>query len=220
MTTSKNWEELIASADEVLRRGNYDEACQLLEEAKSQAETFEPKDPRRVTGLHKLGNALAEAGRKEEAEACHKRAVDLTVSCFGPYHQKVADSTKELASLYFENGDYVKAEELCRKMLNIYEKSLGIKHQEVGLVSRNLAMILHQQNKLDEAEKYYKRALLILQDVLNPFDSGLIGLMQSYAELLQLSGREEEADHMIACALGRVSGKMRSVTGAHLPEIS
>lgn len=50
---------------------------------------------------------------------------------------------------------------------------------------------------------------MILQDVLNPFDSGLIGLMQSYAELLQLSGREEEADHMIACALGRVSGKMR-----------
>ena len=103
------WESLVARAEEHSERGDFESALKALEEAKAMAENFEPKDQRRVLGLHRLGRALAEAGRKDEAENCHKRAVDLTVSCFGPYHQKVADSSKELASLYFETGRYEKA---------------------------------------------------------------------------------------------------------------
>ena len=79
-----SWESLLARAEEHAVRGEFSEACELLEEAKTLAESFEPKDQRRVEGLHKLGHALHEAGRKDEAEACLKRAVDLTVSCFGP----------------------------------------------------------------------------------------------------------------------------------------
>ena len=104
-------------------------------------------------------------------------------------------------------------------MLNIYEKSLGIKHQEVGLISRNLAMILEERGKFEEAEKFYKRAMLILQEALNPFDGALITLMESYGGMLRKCGRDDEADYMKACALGRVSGNMRTVTGSHLPEL-
>ena len=77
----------------------------------------------------------------------------------------------------------------------------------------------HKDGKLEEAEKFYKRALLILQEAVNPFDGSLIALMESYAGLLRKSGRDDEADHLKACALGRVSGNMRTVTGTHLPEV-
>ena len=79
--------------------------------------------------------------------------------------------------------------------------------------------ILEERGKFEEAEKFYKRAMLILQEALNPFDGALITLMESYGGMLRKCGRDDEADYMKACALGRVSGNMRTVTGSHLPEL-
>jgi tetratricopeptide (TPR) repeat protein len=82
----------------------------------------------------------------------------------------------------------------------------------VAKVAQNLAMILQEQKNLEEAEKFYQQSLSVLRESAGPFDSDIISLMENYANLLRQLGRADEADHLQACAMGRVSGSLRSVT--------
>lgn len=215
---SQTWEDLIASADSECEKGLFAQARAHLEEALAQAESFDPKDPRLITSLHKLAAANLGEGRDSEAEAFLKRSVTLSTSNWGPYHRKTADAANSLAGFLYEKGRFDEAETLCRKILNTYEKTVGAKSLEVGKVAQNLAMILQEQNNLDEAEKFYQKALSVFRESAGPFDSDIISLMENYANLLRKLGRADEADHLQACAMGRVSGSLRSVTNTRLPQ--
>ncbi len=210
---AETWEELIAKADEATEKGDFAAAQTSRRAALALAEGFEKKDPRLVISLHKLAESDHRLGQDAEAEKLLNRVVEIITVTYGPYHQKLAESANHLASLYYENGRFAEAEPLCRKILSIYEKSLGRKHMEVGKVAHNLAMIQQELNKLEDAEKHYRMALEIFKDKAGPFDTDLIALMENYASLLRSIGNHEEADHLQACAMGRVSGgSLRAVT--------
>jgi tetratricopeptide (TPR) repeat protein len=209
---AETWEELTSKADQASEKGDFIGAQASRKAALALAENFEKKDPRLVISLHKLAESDHRLGQDDEAEKLLNRVVEIISVTYGPYHQKLAESANHLASLYYENGRFAEAEPLCRKILSIYQKTLGRKHMEVGKVAHNLAMILQELDKLEEAETYYRRALDIFKEKAGPFDSDLISLMENYANLLRATGNDDEADHLQACAMGRVSGSLRAVT--------
>lgn len=218
--TCEDWEKLVAAADGNCEKGQFAQGRALLEQALVQAESFDKKDPRLVTTLHKLADAHLGEGQDGEAEKCLKQAVEICTSQFGPHARKTADASNTLAGFLYEKGRFVEAESLCRKILNTYEKTIGQKSREVAKVSQNLAMILQEQNNLPEAEKFYQKAINVMRDLALPLDSDLISLMENYSNLLRTLGRAEEADHLQACAMGRVSGLLSSVTNRPLPSVA
>lgn len=216
---SDSWEELVARADQSSDQNQFEEAKATLEQALLLADKFDDRDSRLIVNLQKLAEASHRAGHDDQAEEHLKRAIQLNVAQFGPHSKAVADCSNPLASLYYENKRFAEAETICRKIVLTYEKCFGAKHMEVGKVSQNLAMILQEQNKLDDAEKFYQKSMAIMRESAGPFDSDIISLMENYANLLRSSGRNEEADHLQACAMGRVSGSLRSVTHTRLPRM-
>jgi tetratricopeptide (TPR) repeat protein len=79
----------------------------------------------------------------------------------GPDHPNVAASLNNLASLYYAQGAYAKAEPLCRRSLALREKALGPDHPDVALSLENYAALLRKLDRTAEAETMEVRAKVI-----------------------------------------------------------
>src|SRR5262249_46342901 len=86
----------------------------------------------------------------------------------GPEHHEVAASLNNLANLYWNLGDYAKAEPLYQRALAIRKKSLGPEHHDVAKSIHNLAVLYSALGDYAKAEPLYQRALAITEKSLGP----------------------------------------------------
>lgn len=205
-----DFEAIRQKAENSLATGQYADAERLFSQAATLAETFEASDSRQTCMLSRLGTALSNQHKYAEAQKILERVVAIKTEQFGPDHLEVAHSLNDLAGLLYEQSQYRQAMPLCTKILNIYERSLGSDHVDVATVSVNLAMLHHTQNEFAQAEQMYKRALDIRTAKLNSEHPDVINVLENYAALLLATGRNDEAEYLKTCVLGRVSGRMRS----------
>lgn len=80
---------------------------------------------------------------------------------FGPTDQRLATSLNNLAELYRTQGDYARAEPLCKRSLAITEKALGPDHPDVATSLENYAALLRETKREAEAKEFEKRAAAI-----------------------------------------------------------
>ena len=66
-----------------------------------------------------------------------------------------------LAAVYFAQGQYPKAEPLCKRALAIGEKALGPNHPDLVTSLENLAKLYRETNREKEAAELEKRAAAI-----------------------------------------------------------
>ena len=171
-----------------------------LEFVRFQAETFEA-----------AGKTVYSQQRFTEAEGLYKRALEIRRQRFGPISIDLTPAMNQLAELYYEQSRFEEAEEICRNILNIYEKAIAGDHAHIGEVSSNLAFILTAQNRFEESIPFFKKALRIQTKELSVSHPQVINLLENYANVLRHTGRSDEADHLKACAMGRVSGVIRAM---------
>lgn len=96
---------------------------------------------------------------------------------------------------------HAEAEELFRLALTEAEKE-NPAGNDVATGCNNLANCLRFQGKYPEAETLYKRALEVRQKALGPLHKDEIIILENYAKLLKLVGREQEAAKLEQRAMG------------------
>ena len=70
-------------------------------------------------------------------------------------------SLNNLGMLYVDQGQYEKAEPLCKRALAVTEKVLGPDHAGVAVLLKNMAEVYRKTGRGQEAENFDKRAAAI-----------------------------------------------------------
>jgi tetratricopeptide (TPR) repeat protein len=107
--------------------------------------------------LNDLGSLNQDRGRFGVAESFYLRAIRLEEQ----HSDAGVDATvtlDNLGSVYFETGQYRKAENLRRKVIDLRISRLGPDHPSVARVIQNLATQNYAQGRLSEASELYERA--------------------------------------------------------------
>jgi tetratricopeptide (TPR) repeat protein len=111
--------------------------------------------------LNTLGMTLAGEGERARAEPVMRRALALFQQAGGADCLDAGKAANNLAALYTDQGEFVKAEEMERIALPIYKNHLPEGHPLIGAVMNNMFAILESQKRHDEAEPYLIAALEI-----------------------------------------------------------
>jgi tetratricopeptide (TPR) repeat protein len=113
-----------------------------------------------------LSITLYQQGEYSAALKTMKESIEVAKTTFGPNHNTVTISMKNLALLYSFGGNYSEAESLYKKALSLEEKILGSDHLFVAEDLKTLAELYRYQGKDKEAEFLYKRAHAIEEKYL------------------------------------------------------
>ena len=98
------WETYTAAGDKAYHKGNYPEAEKQWVAAFTEAEGFEPQDPRLATSLNNLGEVYRLQRRYAAAEPQHKRALAIREKVLDSEHPDVAQSLENYAALLRKTG--------------------------------------------------------------------------------------------------------------------
>jgi tetratricopeptide (TPR) repeat protein len=88
----------------------------------------------------------------------------------------------------------------------------GIYNENGARITFRLAKTYRAYNMPTEAEEQFKRALAIHTKVYGAADSFTVEVLSEYAELLTELHREDEAQHMMYCAIGYMGGEWKPVS--------
>jgi len=131
-------------------------------------------------------------GKYEFAEATWMLALEEAED-FGENDRRLAFTLEKLSEcLWFQNR-LDDALTYGSRSLKVYERVLGPDHHDVGAIAGNMARIYHLQNQFSQAEVHYKRALGIKSSALGEQNPDVQQLRSSLADLLQSTGRAQEA---------------------------
>jgi tetratricopeptide (TPR) repeat protein len=186
-----NWKSLLRTADELTEKYDFHQASHLWNKA-IQAATSNG------ISLGEIGIILTNSGR-EQFKAGHLfrglpyvlKAVECLNDAEGYYQEHLAHALNLLACVYFRQEEFFKSANANLQALDSINRKLFIPRN--NLESRMLFQLAitfeHQQHYL-RAEVFYRRALRCddgscTQDILN-----------TYAALLRVCGRDAEADRL------------------------
>ncbi len=145
------------------KRGDYQEAAQLLREAVEidrRAEGTDSTDY--VIDLHNLGGALMRLGDLYGAEAKLRESVTIDRKILGNNHPDLGYALNLLGVDELEKGDWRSAEPVLRECLALWSK-LGENHPLVATISKNWARLLQAKGDYAGARRYLMRALAIAE---------------------------------------------------------
>ena len=100
-----------------------------------------------------------------------------------------------VAQVAMSSGNMSEAESQFKMALMEAEK-LGKFDQAVATVCNNLGNCLRAQSRYAEAENFFKRAIEVKEKTVGPNHSDLVIILENYAKLLRVAGRDGEADKM------------------------
>ena len=137
-----------------------------------------------------------EAGRYTNAEEQYDRVISIWDTLPGEDYQR-AISRNELAWFLVSTGSADRAEKIARSALELLD-ALDIGGQSGASVADTLATALRDQGKYEEAESLYQRALRDGTQVQGPPGWDRNAIQERYADLLRKTGRDREADELLA----------------------
>jgi tetratricopeptide (TPR) repeat protein len=205
------WEPLYQAGVEALSLGDWAKAEERLNKGLDIAQSFGEGDHRLCLTLEGLAKALGSQDRNQQAAPLLERVHQAKVRVFGPNHSVVAESADSLARCYYYCGNYGAAEKSALESCAIYEKMYGPEHLSVASCLGNIAMLYFVHKKMVEAETAYKRCLAIRTKVQGAGHTDTVKVLQNYANLLRQTHREDEANHLQACATGFVTGSWKVI---------
>jgi CHAT domain-containing protein len=127
-------------------------------------------------------------------------------AALGGNHPDVAASLHHLASLYYFQGAYARAEPLYTRALAIEEVALGENHPRVAASLDALALLYKNQGLHARAESLYVRALAIRQAALGQNHPDIVASLRRLAHLYKEQGAYARAWPLYERALALEQG--------------
>jgi tetratricopeptide (TPR) repeat protein len=166
-------------------------------EALQRSREFPEGDQRTITTLGQLGVICQKLNRDNDAELYLAHELRLKEKALGEDNPAIAECWQKLGNAYLNTCKYNKAAMAFQKALQGYEKTLDRKHVICGVVCGSLARSFYNLDRVQEAELYFRRAIVILRHVLGDEHSTVKELLADYVQLLEFSGRGEEAQKVL-----------------------
>lgn len=113
---------------------------------------------------------LHSEGKYREALPGAQQTVDAFRKLLGEEHPRTIDRLNSLATLYFQLGDYAKAEVPLRQVAQSYKKVLGDEHPYTANSMNNLAVLYRSMGDYAKAEPLYLQSLEIRKRILGDDD--------------------------------------------------
>ncbi len=149
--------------------------------------------------LMDLGLVLQAGGALAEAEQVMLQTLDIRMGSGSD--EQVAEARDYLAELYYEKGDYVRAEALCRQALEDRRKLFGENHPDVAKSLNNLAAIRLEQADGEEAVALLEAALSLRRRLYGDVHSSVAQILKNLA-LVKVGLRQyDEAEPLLVEAV-------------------
>jgi tetratricopeptide (TPR) repeat protein len=207
----KQWQPLFVSAKEAFNRGDWNDAQLKLSKAVEIAQSFGEFDDRLCMTLEVLANTLLRQDRHQQAVPLFERVHNIKIKNLGRNNTAVAESANNLARCHYYYGNFEAAEKAAIECTKIYEEMMGPDDVTVATCLGNIAMLYRLNKRPADAENAYKRCLTIRTKMQGGDHPDTIKLLHDYASLLRDMHREDEAEHLQACATGFVTGSWKVV---------
>ena len=198
---SLTWDDYMEAGYDAYQDGRYVEAEQMYMAAAERAETFESRDPRRMTTVNNLADLFVAVNRLEDAEVLYRQVVVMIEETEGPDHPELAVGLDKLAEFYADREMYAEAEPTLRARgrhpgIRLRTRSSGCRGASGGAGCR-----LRSPGVCGDAERVYQRALVILETELGPENVRVADVLENYAGLLRKTEQGARASELEARAL-------------------
>ncbi len=173
-------------------RGNYAEALETYEEARSRiSQTRSDTDEAMIRPLHLIANAQARLGNIETARELMTQSLDLKRRYEGPYSSSIAKSLSTLGVLAMWQGDAEASERFSRESIEQFEKSGEAQTPSYAGTLDNLGRLLVDQKRADEGLALHQQAAAIYESLFGPDHAEVAGSLNRigglYAQLGEVS---------------------------------
>lgn len=178
----------------LIELGRRQEAGEILGRLKTSVESAgAAADRDDAEEMIKLSDLCFEQMRFEDARSLLRRAIEVLEKDARKDDVRVAEALGKLAFSSRALDDYKEAEASYRRAGEIFWRAKGETSLEVGMNAVGLAEVLLETKQFEQAEKMYLLAIPILEERLGKTDQIVFDAYISYADVLSLSGRREEA---------------------------
>jgi tetratricopeptide (TPR) repeat protein len=132
---------------------NREEAKSLFEKSCAILRKKAPNHPDLGQNLHLLGNIWNTYGAldTEKAIEAFTEALKVRKNIFGEKHIKYAQTLTNLSTVYLEEGNLAKSEDLLLQALSIYKESMGENHPHNIIILNNLGNTLYQMGEFEKS---------------------------------------------------------------------
>ena len=162
------WSAQRHQAFALFREGKSSEAMELLKEVARQAESFGAKDPRWGRSLGELAEMERQSRLLDSAEKHFIESIDH-LEQLGPSHRgELAPVITNLATLYFAQGNGMRAEGLYRRALEIWQSKISSDDKRLAPLLFNLGTLRRAAGAEEEAREHFGRALAIAEIAWGP----------------------------------------------------
>ena len=145
------------------RRGNYDQAITLLNNAVRLQSAKGGVETDLAASLTELANAHHHLGHYVISDTLNRQVLALDQHLHGDHHPDVAIDFMNLGNIQTQLGNYREAEQYFRKALEIYQSWYGKDNPETADVMTYTAQALVNQGRYDEAEILLNESLPVLE---------------------------------------------------------
>lgn len=150
------------------REGKVAEAIVTLQHTVKLAEAFGARDARWGKTLGELAEMQRQAQSHQEAERNFIQAVDLLERLGPSQRNELAPVLTNLATLYYAQGNGLRAEGMYRRALEIWQGQISPEDKRLAPLFFNLATLRRQAGATDEAKQLFQRALAIAEKNWGP----------------------------------------------------
>jgi tetratricopeptide (TPR) repeat protein len=172
-----------------IKQGRNDEAEPLLRHALSVKEnTLGYEHPLTAYTYSRMGMLYLNQGRYTEAIPHFEKL--LVVEIKGGNDDLITDCLNNIAIAYHRQDKYPEAEHHYKRAIDICRK---MDPDKCNMTYRNLGKLYTTQGKYAEAEPLFERALELFKKGPGEPSVRIVFVLESYAELLRKTNREEKA---------------------------
>ncbi|CAM2064901.1 Non-specific serine/threonine protein kinase [Sulfidibacter corallicola] len=159
-------EVLLTAGSAFFKRGDWDLAKPLLEQARTQfAELYGQNHPKIAASLEKLGQLAANQGDLDQAGPHYRRALEIREQVLGPRHPDTLTSLNDLGQYLQTISEFDEACHLFEKSLTLSIETLGDGHPSTAERHNDLAVLLQNMGEMEPAYEHLMKALHIYETV-------------------------------------------------------
>ncbi len=158
--------------------------------------------------LSQTGNALWVRGQYKQAQAVHKRVLNLRKALLGPAHPDIARSLTYLANASADQGNYQEADLLYQQALDLYEQMGRETYLDAASVLNAWAECYRERAEgssdpllYERADALYQRALDLLRQVDDAPPLALVATVTNRTGIQIARGYLEEAEAQLLEAI-------------------
>ena len=208
-----SWDQYRELAEQATSQGKFADAEAMWTAALQHVENGYQNSPLManllITSLRGLAEVSCMLRKFEQAEHLYARCLAVSETAYGRRHVEVIKTLSAIASNYYNQGKYAEAEPTLWRLLDLCERRISPDNDQVGIVLGSLATLYHAQGDYKKAEPFYEKALAMRTKALGPAHPEVVAMLSKYANLLGMTHREAEAEHLRACVKKYSTGEWR-----------